>query len=198
MEERNMAVPRLTKAGLEAVGPYQQFRRSLDSLLTHARDALVADGTLHGFNARHHKWQEAYGRIGWRLFVGPDVPHFAFMGILHSEGALQAGGPELFFFLETPPASEARKAVNAARGAYEEAMQKLADLKDGTRWTYHEGGFQVVQARRPLAPVLEEADQGKAITAFFRACFLGAQGTGILGRFLDACVGKVGSPAAAG
>jgi hypothetical protein len=152
--------------------------------LTNARDELIQDGTLDGFErvTRRH-WQTAHERVGWRLFTSRKRDCFAFMGFYHGEGTLQEGVPDLYFFLEANRHSDAQKAFDAMKGRIVSAVEQLNAKTTGITWSYEWGGWESLGARKSMATIPEASFQ-EEVTAFFRAAAQALRACGLLDEFL--------------
>lgn len=158
--------------------------------LTNARDELIQDGTLDGFErvTRRH-WQTAHERVGWRLFTSRKRDCFAFMGFNHGNSTLKEGVPDLYFFLEANRYSDAQKAFDAMKSRIVSTVEQLNAQPTGITWEYQWGGWESLGARKSMATISEASFQ-EEITAFFRAAAQALRECGLLDAFLKVARAK--------
>ena len=177
LEIRHMAIPHVTLEDMRSVIPYRRFNESLRVILTGARELLLREGALAGFAKNN-----AHGRTGWRLWPNNTNPgYFAFVGIYAASGG-DTDVPDLYFMLEAPPKSALQRAFDA-RAA--EVRDKLSRLGPSTKWSFHEGGYEMIRARRSLSTVVDQADHAAPVVDFFRDTLKQLRGTGLLADFTN-------------
>lgn len=187
LEIRRMAAPKLTFDALTSVYRYRRFEQSITTMLTHARDALFADGTLAGFHKGDKRaWQDdVHDRLGWRLWLDPaKTEAFAFLGIYVGEDTIHEEVPDLYFFLETRRGTDAQKKLDDAQPAIADALAALQTKT--TRWYSYPGGWEAIGATTSLVEIARDDDPTDATTRFFRECVQRLRTSGVLQRYLDA------------
>lgn len=187
MEVRHMAAPKLTFDALTSVYRYRRFQESITTILTHARDALVAEGSFAEFEkGSSRNWQDAHNRLGWRLPLSSDSSgnHFAFIGLYVGPDTLHEEVPDLYFFLELQNGSAAQKMLD---GHQEDLARQVSSLStDTTRWYFYPGGSEAIGACRSLVEAARTQDPTDATTNYFRDCIKNLQECGLLALFLNA------------
>ncbi|MEQ8276520.1 MAG: hypothetical protein RMA76_09305 [Deltaproteobacteria bacterium] len=170
LEETKLATAPLTFEGLTSVYKYNVFHEAFGEALNAAVDRIAEEGLLEPFERpTDSKWQEAYERIGYRLFVDRDRSRMAFVGLWHGDGTVHHEIPDLYFFYEVAKDSSAAKFIDG-RAAEIVTMLDALETPSGGKWSFEPGGYQTIQCATSMVEVVRQPDPAEAIADFFVGC----------------------------
>lgn len=184
LRRRGMTYEPLSRESLAAVAPYLAFKRTIDAMIDHAYNALKGEPGFRALAIGGTWRQEAHQRIGWVFSVNRSAGYFGFLGVSVHPNALRDGAPDLLFFLEAPPKSDAAATLRGERAEWEAEVAAL-HVPDAVRWALGDG-WPIVSATQDLSALLAAEDQTRAMTTWYRERMADVSRTNLLARYLAA------------
>lgn len=170
LEETKLAMAPLTFEGLTSVYKYNVFHEAFGEALNAAVDRIAEEGLLEPFERpTDGKWQEAYERIGYRLFVDKDRSRMAFIGLWHGDGTVHHEIPDLYFFYEVAKDTSAAKFIDGSAAEIVTMLDAL-DTPSGGKWGFDPGGYETIHCGMSMVEVVRQPDPAEAIANFFVDC----------------------------
>lgn len=171
LEEIDLATAPLTFEGLTSVYRYNAFHAAFGEAMAAAVERLAEEGVLEPFERPTDKmWQEAYERIGYRLWVDRNRSRMAFIGLWHGDGTRHHEIPDLYFFYEVAKGSAAAEFIDGQEADVLRLLDTIQTTPPEAEWNYEAGGYETIQCAMSMVEVLRHPDPAAALADFFVGC----------------------------